>query len=115
MRISGVKMAESFLDTCWDVNDKEVASNGSDAHVYKEYQKPLGDKNSPFFAILVQYVIFSIVKAFPLKDIFGCSHCPIHPHNGTAFRRLVVEQSTQFYTPFVERTRYAFTKKYGLL
>jgi len=40
MHISGVKMAESFLDTCWDVNDKEVASNGSNADVYKEYQKP---------------------------------------------------------------------------
>jgi len=26
-------MAESFLDTCWDANDEEVASNGSDADV----------------------------------------------------------------------------------
>jgi len=30
-------MAESFLDTCWDANDEEVASNGSDADVYKEF------------------------------------------------------------------------------
>jgi len=108
-------MAESFLDMCWDANDKEVASNGSNAHVYKEYQKPLGDKNSPFFAVLVQYAIFLTVKAFPLKDIFSCSHCPIHLHNSVAFCRLVVEQSTRFYAPFVKRTRYAFTKKYRLL
>jgi len=39
MRISGVKMAESFLDTCWNANDKEVASNGSDADAYEDYQK----------------------------------------------------------------------------
>jgi len=31
-------MAESFLDTCWDVNDK-VASNGSDADPDEEYQE----------------------------------------------------------------------------
>ena len=39
MRISGVKMMESFLDTCWDANDEEVASNGSNADAYEEYQK----------------------------------------------------------------------------
>jgi len=60
---------------------------------------------------LVQYAIFSTVKVFPLKCIFGCSHCPIHPENGMAFHRLV----TRFYTPFMERTQYAFTKKYRLL
>jgi len=75
----------------------------------------LGDNNSPFFAILVQYAIFLTVKVFPLKDIFGCSHCPIHPHNGMAFRQLVVEQSMRFYASFVERTQYAFTNKYRLL
>jgi len=37
----------------------------------------LADNNSPFFAVVVQYAIFSTVKAFPSKDIFGCSHCPI--------------------------------------
>jgi len=40
MCISGVKMAESFLDTCWDANDEEVASNGSDADADEEYQEP---------------------------------------------------------------------------
>ena len=75
----------------------------------------LGDNNSLFLAVLVQYAIFSTLKAFPSKDIFRCSHCPIYPHNGMAFRQLVVEQSMWFYTPFVECTRYAFTKKYGLL
>jgi len=75
----------------------------------------LGDNNLPFFAVLVQYAIFSTVKAFPLKDIFGCSHCPIHPHNGVAFHRLVVEQSTWFYVPIVEHTQYVFTKMYELL
>jgi len=39
MRISGVKMVVSFLDTCWNANDEEVASDGSDTDVYKEYQK----------------------------------------------------------------------------
>jgi len=33
-------MAESFLDTCWDVNDKEVARNGSNADSDEEYQEP---------------------------------------------------------------------------
>jgi len=37
----------------------------------------LADKNSPFFAVIVQYAIFSTVKVFPLKNIFWCSHCPI--------------------------------------
>jgi len=37
----------------------------------------LADNNSPFFAVIVQYAIFSTVKVFPLKDIFRCSHCPI--------------------------------------
>jgi len=37
----------------------------------------LADNNSPFFAIIVYYAIFSTVKAFPSKDIFGCSHYPI--------------------------------------
>jgi len=40
MCISGVKMAESFLDTSWDTNDEEVASNGSDADADEEYQEP---------------------------------------------------------------------------
>jgi len=39
MCISGVKMAESFLDTYWDVNG-EVASNGSNADADEEYQEP---------------------------------------------------------------------------
>jgi len=33
-------MAESFLDTCWDVNNKEVASNGSNTDADEEYQEP---------------------------------------------------------------------------
>jgi len=70
----------------------------------------LDDNNSPFFAILVQCAIFSTVKVFPSKDVFGCSHCPIHPHNDMAFCRLVVEQSTWFYAPFVKYTWYVFTK-----
>jgi len=37
----------------------------------------LADNNSPFFTVIVQYAIFSTMKVFPLKDIFGCSHCPI--------------------------------------
>jgi len=40
MCISGVKMAESFLDTYWDANDEEVVSNGSDADADQEYQEP---------------------------------------------------------------------------
>jgi len=39
MCISEVKMAESFLDMCWDANDEEVASNGSDADADEEYQE----------------------------------------------------------------------------
>jgi len=35
-----VKMAESFLDTCWNANDGEVASNGSNADADKEYHEP---------------------------------------------------------------------------
>ena len=38
---------------------------------------------------LVQYVIFSNVKVFPSKDIFECSHCPIHRDNGVVFHQLV--------------------------
>jgi len=33
-------MAESFLDTCWDANDEEVVSNGSDTDADEEYQEP---------------------------------------------------------------------------
>jgi len=32
-------MVESFLDMCWDVNDEEVASNGSDTGADEEYQE----------------------------------------------------------------------------
>jgi len=35
----------------------------------------LADNNSPFFAVIAH--LFFTVKAFPLKDIFRCSHCPI--------------------------------------
>jgi len=40
MCISRVKMAESFLDMCWDANDEEVVSNGSNADADEEYQEP---------------------------------------------------------------------------